>query len=128
GHPGGARPRAPGLGRQQGGEAGRGVRRAHGGAAAAHHRAGGDGHLDARRGSRLAAGKENNVTKYQLGMLGVRVMGRNLAWNIADHGYSVAAWNREPEMLDEVLAAAPGALHGTRTLEELVGLREAPRR
>jgi len=68
------------------------------------------------------------VTKYQLGMLGVGVMGRNLAWNIADHGYSVAAWNREPEMLDEVMAAAPGKLHATRTLEEFVGSLERPRR
>jgi len=68
------------------------------------------------------------VTKYQLGMLGVGVMGRNLAWNIADHGFTVAAWNREPEMLDEVLAAAPGKLQGTRTLEEFVAALERPRR
>ena len=68
------------------------------------------------------------MTSYQLGMLGVGVMGRNLAWNIADHGYAVAAWNHEPEMLDQVLAAAPGRLHGTRTLEELVGALERPRR
>ena len=65
---------------------------------------------------------------YQFGMLGVGVMGRNLAWNIADHGTTVAAWNREPEMLDEVLAAAPGKLHGTRTLEEFIGALERPRR
>ncbi|HTM21333.1 MAG TPA: NADP-dependent phosphogluconate dehydrogenase, partial [Kofleriaceae bacterium] len=68
------------------------------------------------------------MTSYQIGVLGVGVMGRNLAWNIADHGYTVSAWNREPEMLDEVLAAAPGRLHGTRTLEEFIGSLERPRR
>ena len=65
---------------------------------------------------------------YQVGVLGVGVMGRNLAWNIADHGYTVAVWNREADMLAEVLAAAPGRLHGTATLEEFVGALERPRR
>ncbi len=68
------------------------------------------------------------MSTYQFGMLGVGVMGRNLAWNVADHGYTVAAWNREQDMLDEVLAAAPGRLHGTRTLAEFVSVLERPRR
>jgi 6-phosphogluconate dehydrogenase len=65
---------------------------------------------------------------FQVGVLGVGVMGRNLAWNIADHGYTVAVWNREADMLAEVLAAAPGRLHGTATLPEFVGSLERPRR
>ncbi|MCB9558938.1 MAG: NADP-dependent phosphogluconate dehydrogenase [Kofleriaceae bacterium] len=65
---------------------------------------------------------------YQFGMLGVGVMGRNLAWNIADHGYTVSVWNRELDMLDDVLAQHPGKLHGTRTLEEFVASLERPRR
>lgn len=69
-----------------------------------------------------------NKDTYQVGVLGVGVMGRNLAWNIADHGYTVAVWNREADMLAEVLAAAPGRLHGTATLEEFVGALERPRR
>ncbi len=68
------------------------------------------------------------MTSYQMGIIGVGVMGRNLAWNIADHGYTVAAWNREPEMLAEVLAAAPGKLHGCATVAELVACLEKPRR
>jgi len=67
-------------------------------------------------------------TTYQVGVLGVGVMGRNLAWNIADHGYTVAVWNREADMLAEVLAAAPGKLHGTATLQEFVASLERPRR
>ena len=65
---------------------------------------------------------------YQVGVIGLGVMGRNLAWNIADHGYSVAAWNREPEMTAEVMAAAPGRLHPTASLAELVACLERPRR
>src|SRR5688572_13940693 len=65
---------------------------------------------------------------FQVGVLGVGVMGRNLAWNIADHGYTVAVWNREADMLAEVLAAAPGRLHGTSTIEDFVGALERPRR
>ena len=33
----------------------------------------------------------------QFGMIGLGVMGSNLALNVADHGFTVAVWNREPE-------------------------------
>ncbi len=68
------------------------------------------------------------TTTYQMGIIGVGVMGRNLAWNIADHGYTVAAWNREPEMLADVLKQEPGKLHGCATIAELVACLEKPRR
>jgi 6-phosphogluconate dehydrogenase len=68
------------------------------------------------------------MTTYQFGMLGVGVMGRNLAWNIADHGYTVSAWNREQDMLADVVAQAPGKIHPTKTLEEFVASLERPRR
>ena len=38
------------------------------------------------------------VEKSQFGMIGMAVMGRNLALNILDHGTSVAVYNREPEL------------------------------
>jgi 6-phosphogluconate dehydrogenase len=38
--------------------------------------------------------------KAQLGMIGMAVMGRSLALNIVDHGFSVAVWNLESEMTD----------------------------
>lgn len=65
---------------------------------------------------------------YQFGMIGLGVMGRNLAWNIADHGYSVATWNREQEMTDEVMKLAPGKLFPQASLKELVASLEKPRR
>ena len=39
-----------------------------------------------------------------LGLIGLAVMGRNLALNIADHGYSVAVYNRSAERTDGFLA------------------------
>jgi 6-phosphogluconate dehydrogenase len=63
------------------------------------------------------------------GMIGLAVMGSNLALNIADHGFSVAAWNREPEKTAAFLAANAGKpLQGTKTLEEFVAALSRPRR
>ncbi len=66
--------------------------------------------------------------KYQFGMIGLAVMGRNLSWNIADKGFSMSVWNLEPEMTDEVVAVEPGKLHPTKSLKELVDSLEQPRR
>ena len=36
-------------------------------------------------------------TKADIGLIGLAVMGQNLALNIADHGYDIAVFNRSPE-------------------------------
>jgi len=65
----------------------------------------------------------------QFGMIGLAVMGSNLALNIEEHGFSVAVWNREPEKTAQFIAANQGKkFTGTKTLEELVGALERPRR
>ncbi len=66
--------------------------------------------------------------KAQFGMIGMAVMGRNLAFNLLDHGISVAAYNLEPEMTDSAVADSGGKLVGTKSLEELVGALEKPRK
>ena len=33
--------------------------------------------------------------KYEIGMMGLGVMGRNLLLNMADHGYAVAGYDKE---------------------------------
>ena len=33
--------------------------------------------------------------KYELGMVGLGVMGRNLVLNMADHGFSIAGYDKE---------------------------------
>lgn len=65
----------------------------------------------------------------QFGMIGLGVMGRNLALNIEEHGFSVAVWNLESEWTDKFLAENSGKKFvGTQTLEELVKSLERPRR
>jgi 6-phosphogluconate dehydrogenase len=61
-------------------------------------------------------------------MVGLAVMGRNLALNILDHGYRVAGFNREREATDAAVTESGGRLLATRTLEELVSVLERPRR
>lgn len=67
--------------------------------------------------------------KKNIGVIGMAVMGKNLALNIADHGYSVAIYNRTYEVTQSVLLENPGAnLSGAETLEEFVNLLESPRK
>jgi 6-phosphogluconate dehydrogenase len=63
------------------------------------------------------------------GMIGLAVMGKNLALNVEDHGFSVAVWNREPEMTDQFLAENAGKkLVGAHALEDFVAKLARPRR
>ena len=39
-----------------------------------------------------------------IGMIGLAVMGENLALNMESHGYTVAVFNRTTEKVDELLA------------------------
>ncbi|MDP3446379.1 MAG: NADP-dependent phosphogluconate dehydrogenase [Ignavibacteria bacterium] len=67
--------------------------------------------------------------KKNIGVVGMAVMGKNLALNIADHGYSVVIYNRTTEVMLEVLKENPDAgLFGVETLEELVLELESPRK
>jgi 6-phosphogluconate dehydrogenase len=65
----------------------------------------------------------------QFGMIGLAVMGRNLALNIEEHGYSVAVWNLETAAMESFVREHEGKRFvGTKTLEELVKAIERPRR
>ena len=64
----------------------------------------------------------------QLGMIGMAVMGRNLALNLLDRGTSVAIYNRHPDAIDEAMEASGGRFVRTTSLEELVGALERPRK
>ena len=52
----------------------------------------------------------NDSTPLDFGMIGMAVMGRNLALNVADHGYTVGVWNREPELTEAAVAESGGRL------------------
>ena len=64
-----------------------------------------------------------------IGLIGLAVMGQNLALNMANHGFTVAVYNRTTARTDEYIAANPGAsLVPARSLEEFVELLPQPRK
>ncbi|AFH95071.1 TPA: NADP-dependent phosphogluconate dehydrogenase [Providencia stuartii] len=69
------------------------------------------------------------MSKQQIGVVGMAVMGRNLALNIESRGYSVSIFNRSKDKTDEVIAENPGKkLVPSYTIEEFVDSLEKPRR
>ncbi|CAB3751290.1 6-phosphogluconate dehydrogenase [Burkholderia sp. MSh2] len=67
--------------------------------------------------------------KQAIGVIGLAVMGRNLALNIESRGYAVSVYNRSREKTDELIAEFPGRnLVPTYTLESFVESLETPRR
>jgi len=69
------------------------------------------------------------MTKQQIGVVGMAVMGRNIALNIESRGYSVSLYNRTGSKTTEVLEQSPGKnLVGTYTVEEFVNSLESPRK
>lgn len=66
---------------------------------------------------------------HQVGVIGLAVMGKNLALNIADHGFSVAVYNRSPEKTRELLEEAEVKnMEGYFSLEDFVQALEIPRK
>ncbi|MFW5743372.1 MAG: decarboxylating NADP(+)-dependent phosphogluconate dehydrogenase [Spirochaetota bacterium] len=65
-----------------------------------------------------------------IGLIGLAVMGQNLVLNIADHGYSVAVYNRTTQKTDDFLAgpATGKAITGAHSVEEFISALERPRR
>ncbi|MFT8211634.1 MAG: NADP-dependent phosphogluconate dehydrogenase [Symbiopectobacterium sp.] len=69
------------------------------------------------------------MSKQQIGVVGMAVMGRNLALNIESRGYTVSIFNRSREKTEEVVAENPGKkLVPYHTVEEFVASLESPRR
>lgn len=67
--------------------------------------------------------------KQQIGVIGLAVMGKNLALNIESKGYSVSVYNRSREAIDELVAEAKDKnIVGTYSLEEFVNSLETPRK
>jgi 6-phosphogluconate dehydrogenase len=66
-----------------------------------------------------------------IGLVGLAVMGQNLALNIADHGFKITVFNRTTEKTDKFVAEnpnTPGGLIGANTLEEFVKSLAKPRK
>ncbi len=66
-----------------------------------------------------------------IGLVGLAVMGQNLALNIADHGFKISVYNRTTEKTEKFVAEnpnTPGGVVGSKTLEEFVGSIAKPRK
>lgn len=69
------------------------------------------------------------MSKANIGLIGLAVMGQNLVLNMERNGFTVAVYNRTTRVTDEFVAAHPGKkLIHTRTLEEFVAALERPRK
>lgn len=67
---------------------------------------------------------------FNLAMIGIGVMGKNLLLNMADHGFKVIGYNKDPKKTAALEAAAtPGTtVKGVNTYQEMIQLLEKPRR
>ncbi len=66
-----------------------------------------------------------------IGLVGLAVMGQNLALNIADHGFQISVFNRTTATTDKFVAdnaGTPGGLVGADTMEAFVQSLSKPRK
>lgn len=65
---------------------------------------------------------------YDIGMVGLGVMGRNLLHNMADHGFSVVGYDRDKEKTAALRQESKKqTIHGAEGLKEFVNLLRKPR-
>ena len=70
------------------------------------------------------------MSKADIGLVGLAVMGQNLVLNMADHGYHVCVYNRSKKKTDDFIhnRVEGRPISGASTLEELVGCLKAPKK
>lgn len=69
------------------------------------------------------------MAKQQIGVIGLAVMGKNLALNIESKGFTVSVYNRSPQKTEDLMKEAEGKnLTGTFSIEEFVESLETPRK
>ena len=67
--------------------------------------------------------------KLSIAVIGMAVMGRNLALNLADHGFTVGVYNRSYAASEAAVTAdQTGRLHAFSELSELIAALERPRK
>ncbi len=66
--------------------------------------------------------------EYDIGMIGLGVMGRNFLLNMADHGFSVAGYDTDSTKVDALQKEAETRhIQGAKDIKEFIGLLRRPR-
>jgi 6-phosphogluconate dehydrogenase len=70
------------------------------------------------------------MEKADIGLIGLAVMGQNLALNISDHGFRLAVFNRTTRKVDDFINGPAKATNiiGTHSIEEFVASLSSPRK
>ncbi|KXK32670.1 MAG: 6-phosphogluconate dehydrogenase, NADP(+)-dependent, decarboxylating [Candidatus Hinthialibacteria bacterium OLB16] len=70
------------------------------------------------------------MQKSNIGLVGLAVMGENLARNIERNGFTISVWNRTTSKVDDFIKAHPEAtrLKGTHSVQEFIDSLESPRK
>ena len=70
------------------------------------------------------------MSKADIGLIGLAVMGENLVLNMESHGFTVAVYNRTTSKVDEFVSGrgAGKSIIGTHSIEELCASLQRPRR
>jgi 6-phosphogluconate dehydrogenase len=65
---------------------------------------------------------------YEIGMIGLGVMGRNMLLNMADHGFPVAGYDKDAAKVEALRKESAGsAIHGVAGIKDFIGLLRRPR-
>lgn len=67
-------------------------------------------------------------SNYKIGMVGLGVMGHNLVLNMADHGFTVAGFDKDKSIVARLNQESQGKkIHGVGSLEKFVAVLDKPR-
>ena len=73
-------------------------------------------------------GNTNNDKQCDIGMIGLGIMGRNLLLNMADHGFTVAGYDKDKDKVDSLRnESKTQPVYGATTVEEFLPLLKKPR-
>jgi len=66
--------------------------------------------------------------RYAIGMVGLGVMGRNLVLNMADHGFTVAGYDKDQAQVEALRQESKERdVRGAEGIKEFAGLLHQPR-
>jgi 6-phosphogluconate dehydrogenase len=70
---------------------------------------------------------KNKSEQCDMGMIGLGTMGRNLLYNMVDHGFSVVGYDKNVAQVENLLKSNDPHVYATTDIEEYVNLLKKPR-